>query len=262
MREDETADLISHLSELRSRLLRIVLYLLVGLAVGWAAFPWIFDLLMLPVKSVLEEHQGRLQYLDMQEPFWIRWQVSFYAGVILALPGALWEIWRFVAPGLTRKERRALRPILPLSGLLCLLGIALGYFITPAMLRWFAGLGRPEVAFQAAVLRQAVFLAKFYLAFGLAFQLPLVVAALARVGIVSTPTLLRRWREAVLLISVAAAIITPSWDPFSMLACALPMVVLYLTTILFLWRADRRRRKEEAAEGELSLPEAEGGSLS
>ena len=263
MKENETADLVTHLTELRARLLRILLYLVLGLAVAWVAFPWVFQALILPVKAVLKGHQGKLQYLDMQEPFWVRWQVSFYLGMILALPFALWEIWRFVAPGLTRNERRAVGPIVPVSGLLFLCGVALGYWITPPMLQWFASLGQPGVDIQVAVQRQTVFLAKFYLAFGLSFQLPLVVAALARAGIVKTQTLLHRWREATFLIFLAAAIITPSWDPFSMFACALPMVILYLTMIGFLWRGEKRRQKAalaaQQAEAELNPPEPGGG---
>jgi sec-independent protein translocase protein TatC len=139
----------------------------------------------------------------------------------------------------------------PVAGLLFLLGIAMGYVLTGPSVRVLLRYMPPDTRAWLTLNDTVLLLLKFYIAFGVGFQLPIVLVLLAKIGIVDSRMLLRRWREAVVAIFMAAAIITPTWDPITLTACALPMVVLYVATIGAVKVIERRARR--AAEREDSL---------
>jgi len=250
--EGKRASLVDHLDELRGRILRSALYTVAGMALVWAAFPPVYRFLVRPIQAQVDKFGAELDVFHVMEGFLIRMEVALIGGLILAAPFIFREVWAFVAPGLMPNERRTVRPIVPVAAVLFLLGVAMAYAITEPTIYFFL-LFVPHGAHARLNLNNTLLLMlKFYLAFGLAFQLPIVLVLLAKLGIVNSRILIRRWREAVVIILVVAAIITPSWDPIIMTVCAIPMVLLYLGTIGVIKVIDRRRARREQAERTLA----------
>ena len=246
VRQNERADLISHLSELRGRLLRVILYALAGTLLVWIFFDPLYSFLVRPITEPLARMGGQLTVRGLLEGLLVKCQIALVGGLLLAAPLILWELWAFAAPGLTAGERRAIRPLLPVSGLLFLLGVALGYLITGPSVAWLLRYIPPSTQAWLTLNETVLLMLKFYLAFGLSFQLPIVIVILAKLGIVDSRLLIKRWREAVVAVFLLAALITPSWDPLTMTVCALPMVALYLGTIGAVKLIERSQRKAQS----------------
>lgn len=252
MAQEKRADLVSHLGELRNRLLRSLVYASVGMGVVWVLFDPIYAFLIRPISAALTEAGGQLTVRGLMEGFLVKCEIAMVGGVIVAAPFLFYELWAFVAPGLTRSERSAVRPLVPSSGLLFLMGVATGYLMTGPSVRWLLLYVPPDTRAWLTLNETLLLVLKFYLAFGLAFQLPVVLVLLAKIGIVNSAMLAARWREAVIAVFVIAAVITPTWDPITMTVCALPMVVLYLATIgviKLMERGQRRRDREPPPAG-------------
>jgi sec-independent protein translocase protein TatC len=246
--EEERSDLISHLTELRARLLRMILYALVAMIVVWVFFDPLYRFMVRPIVGPLERFGGELTVRMLLEGLLVKFEIVLVAGVILASPLIFHELWAFVAPGLTGNERRAVRPLIPVSMLLFLLGVTMGYLMTgpavSALLRFIP----PDTSALLTLNDTVLLLLKFYLAFGLGFQLPIVIVVLAKLGIIDSRLLTSRWREAVIAIVVVAAIITPTWDPITLTIASVPMILLYVGTIAVVkWieRGERKARKSD-----------------
>lgn len=252
MREDERADLVSHLSEFRARVLRTIAYVAAGMVVLWILYDPVYELLVGPVRGPLASMDGELTVRALLEGLLVKLQIVLVGGVIVAAPLIFYEAWAFVAPGLTRSERRAVRPLIPVSGMLFLLGVAVGYFMTGPAVKVLLGYIPADTRALLTLNETILFLLKLYVAFGLGFQLPIVIVLLAKIGIVDSRMLIRRWREAVIVIFAMAAIITPTWDPVTMTACALPVVLLYVGTIGAVKLMERRARKAERSDDSLA----------
>lgn len=231
MNDEQRADLVSHLSELRARLLRSMAYAIIGMLVVWTFYNPIYQFLMGPILRALKRAGGELMVTMLMEGFMVKVEIALIGGIILAAPFIYYEIWAFIAPGLTRNERRAARPLVPISGVLFLTGVALGYAITAPSLEWLLKMNPPGAVARYRLNENLLLIMKFYLAMGISFQLPIVIVLLAKLGIVNSRLLTRRWREATVIIFAVAAIITPTWDPITMTIAALPMVGLYMGTI-------------------------------
>lgn len=247
MNDEERADLITHLTELRTRLIRGLVYVALAMAAAWIFFDPLYRLLVGPVRGPLEEFGGELTVRMLLEGLLVKLEIVLVSGVILASPFIIYEIWAFIAPGLTSKERRTARPLIPAAMLLFLAGVTMGYFLTAPAVRALLRFIPPETAALLTLNDTILLLLKFYLAFGLGFQLPIVIVLLAKLGLVNSRMLARRWREAVVVIFVMAAIITPTWDPITLTIAAIPMVLLYIGTIAvvkLIERGERRRRPE------------------
>lgn len=247
MNDENRADLVSHLAELRTRLIRGLVYVTLTMALAWIFFDPLYRLMVAPVRGPLEEFGGELTVRMLLEGLLVKLEIVLVAGVILASPLITYEIWGFIAPGLTSNERRAARPLIPAAMLLFLAGVTMGYFLTGPAVRALLRFIPPETAALLTLNDTILLLLKFYLAFGLGFQLPIVLILLAKLGLVDSRMLAKRWREAVVIIFVMAAIITPTWDPFTLTIAAIPMVLLYMGTIAvvkLIERGDRKRRQD------------------
>jgi len=245
MEEEKRLSLTGHLEELRTRLIRAAIYALVGMAVCWFLYPQIYFLLALPVRKTLERAGGSLQVIDVMEAFWVRCQISLVGGLILALPFILIEVWGFVRPGLTAKERRVACTLPAAVVFLFLFGVAFGYWMLRLFAEWLLG-GyfilpgmKPMLRLQGTVL----FMAKVLLAFGIGFQLPVLMVFLNRLGVLPAELLGRKWREATLVVFLIAAIITPTWDPVSMSLAAMPLALLYAGTLGVIKVMERREKR-------------------
>jgi sec-independent protein translocase protein TatC len=253
--DEKRLPLTEHLAELRSRLFRVLLAWLIGAAVAWSFSEQIFALLLRPAIEALGEGERTLQAIAPTEIFFTYLKCALLAGFVLALPVVFWQLWAFVAPGLYPSEKNAILPFVGVSTVLFLGGAAFGHeIVMPIMFRFFTGFDSEFV--QSAWTMSEVFrlITRLFLAFGAAFELPVVVFFLALVGIVDAATLWRHTPYAILLVFVAAAILTPTPDWVSQVLLAVPMVVLYLLGVAAAWAFAGERRGAAGARVSAPLP--------
>ncbi|HEU4753178.1 MAG TPA: twin-arginine translocase subunit TatC [Armatimonadota bacterium] len=251
-REDfKEMELWEHLAELRSRLIRAALYVVIGMVIAWCFYPQIFNLLFAPMRPLFHQHPSwKPVFHTITEGFMVQLQVSLVSGLIIAVPLITTEIWGFVAPGLTSTERRVFYLVVPLSLLFFALGIVIGYLVMYPTVQWFGSFIPDDAQLLQSPLTYIVFMVKMVLAFGLCFQLPMVLMFLGYIGMVTSRVLVQQWRAAVVACCVLGAVATPSQDPLSMALMSVPLVLLYIVSI-FLVRfvesvRDRQQKKPDA----------------
>lgn len=240
--------LLGHLQELRTRLMKIAVAVFIGAIAVWVFYDPILAFLSAPYCDLRSELQQSCTFLatDPLQPFNVKLQLSGYGGIILALPIILFQLGRFVLPGLYKHEKRALAPYLVVSTILLAGGMVLAYWFLPRALSVLVndlGGDRFEANFEAT--GYLSFLTKMILAFGIAFQLPVVLVFLQLVGLVQPDTLKNNRRVAIIFVVVLAAIITPTGDPFTLGVLAVPMYLFYELSILI---GSRRKKKDPYAE--------------
>jgi sec-independent protein translocase protein TatC len=244
--------LVEHLAELRTRLFRAVLALAAGTIVGYLVFPYVLELLLDPYCRALEvlrpEGECSLIALRPLEPFSVRMKTSVVIGLFVGGPVIFYQLWRFITPGLTRRERRYALPFVLLSQIMFACGIAFAYLIIPQGVRILLGMGGDRIDPFLSATEYLSFFLTTSIAFGLVFELPLVLIFLALVGVVRADMLRRARPYAVVLIVVAAAFITPTTDAVTLFFMAGPMVLFYELSIAAAWLIERarRRRQQEA----------------
>ncbi|MFH1145269.1 MAG: twin-arginine translocase subunit TatC [Candidatus Eisenbacteria bacterium] len=227
---------VEHLDELRRVLISCLSVLLVLAAVAWFFSGTLLDLLV-------AQTVGRAQFIKPLEAFMTRVKLSLLLGLIAGLPFIAMRVWGFVVPGLLRHERRILMPVVVWSTLLFLLGVAFAAgALTPTMLRILLSFQTETIQASIAVGYLFDFVLKMAFACGLLFQLPLVIAVLSYAGIVTPELLKAKWRHAMVIILIVAAIVTPGDGP-SQLVLAAPIIVLYFISILISASIHRRRRR-------------------
>jgi sec-independent protein translocase protein TatC len=248
--------LLDHLVELRSRLMYSMIAVLVCFIGGYFAAPYIFEFLMYPqVLAYGGNLEGRrMIFTAPQEAFFTNVKLAFWAAICLAFPIFATQIYRFVAPGLYKNERGAFLPFLVATPVLFFLGGALVYFlIMPMALKFFVGFetaGGPDslpIVSENRVSEYLSLVMTLIFAFGLAFQLPVLLTLLAKVGIVSSAGLVRSRRYAIVAVFVFAAVVTPP-DVISQVGLALPMLALYELSIFSARIIEKKRAKQEAAD--------------
>lgn len=219
--------LLEHLEELRTRLLRGLISLGAGFLFCWIFVDRIFAFLARPIYRLLPEGR-RLVFLGMTDPLLLYIKVAALAGLFLASPFLLYETWRFVSPGLYRRERRYALPFIFFGTLFFLAGGAFAYYVVfPFAVEFLLEMGE-EFTPMITVERYFRFLLTVILGLGLMFELPILIFLLSWMGLVTPRTLLRNFRWAVLAIFVVAAIITPTPDIVNLCLFAVPTIVLYL----------------------------------
>jgi sec-independent protein translocase protein TatC len=244
---------VEHLEELRDRLIRSIFILVVAWVAGWFLVPIIYanmnGFIDKAVRAGLPDNvEYREVFSNATQPFMLKFRLSFMLGLAMAFPFLVLQLWGFIAPALKPSEQKPFRALAPLSFLLFAMGAGFCWIILPAAMAFFASF---VGEFQGVQLYQEAgqmifFCLKMMMAFGVAFQLPLVVYALGALGLLSHQTLFKYWRQATTVIFILSAVLTPSQDAFSMLMMAVPMVVLFLISA-FVVRATQRR-KEAARE--------------
>lgn len=246
--------LFEHLAELRTRLFRAALALVAGAAVGYILFEPIFATLIGPycdLPQALRIGEGpECQVIALRplEPFSVRIKTALVVGAFVAGPVIFYQLWRFIAPGLTGREKRYAIPFVIGSQVLFGAGLLFAFFIIPQGLRVLLGMGGPAITPALSATDYLSFVLTTAMAFGLVFELPLVLISLALVGIV-TASGLRRFRSYAIVLNVAAAaIITPTTDPITLFALAIPMMLFYEVSIAAAWMIERRRRGRDAGD--------------
>jgi sec-independent protein translocase protein TatC len=230
---------VEHLAELRKRLIISIIAVAVGATVAFFVFPWIFGFLAVPYKEMTKGTGPNkclkgcsLVATDPLQPFAIRLKVSLYFGVIFALPVWLWELWRFVTPGLRRREKRYAIPFVVSSIILFCAGAYVAWWTFPKALSFLAYVGGTNIQPFFTASSYVTLISLMMLAFGASFEFPLLLVALLLVGVIHTRTLRKGRRWAAVGITTFAAVITPSQDPYSLFAMAIPLYVFYEAAIL------------------------------
>jgi sec-independent protein translocase protein TatC len=226
--DEATMSLVEHLEELRSRIIVVAISIVIAGVLGFFLSEPILKLIQIP----LPEGEYRLIQLTIGEALAVRLRIALYVGIALSVPVMLYEVWRFVTPGLTKRERRLVWPLLIGAILLFALGIVLGYVIIPYALQFLLSL--TPAGIDASMLRLSDyvgFVMAIMLAFGLAFQFPVLLLLGARVGILNYRFLSARRRWAILAIVLFAIIATPGGDPTSSAVLSLVMYALFEATL-------------------------------
>jgi len=245
---DETKQpFLGHLEELRKRLVACAIAVGVGFVASYGFSEQLFQLLIMPLKEVMPEGD-RLIFTNLPEMFFTYLKVAFLSGILLTAPFIFYQLWLFVAPGLYRNEKRYVIPFVVVSTILFVGGALFGYFVVfPFGFKFFIGFSNEYVKALPSVKQYFSFAIKLLFAFGVVFELPVVIFFLTKMGIV-TPQLLRKKRKyAILLTFVLAAILTPP-DVITQCMMAGPLILLYEIGIFVSLMA--RKKKEETAEEE------------
>ncbi len=234
--EEFRMSLIEHLEEFRRRTIRCVALLGVAWVFAWFAYSPLYEILNTYAKTGLPKGLKIDEvFLSVTDPFMLKLKLSFYFGLVVALPLVVLQLWGFIAPGLKAKERKPFKIIGPLSLFLFALGCFFCWLIIPTTIGWFASVAMDsykDVKINQEPGRFVFFVVNMMLSFGLGFQLPLIVFFIAKVGILPVESLNQYWRQAVVIIFIAAAVLTPSNDPISMLMMAIPLCILFMMSVL------------------------------
>jgi sec-independent protein translocase protein TatC len=247
--------LMEHLTELRNRLVKSVVAVCIGAIVGFVLYQPIFDVLIEPYRQLCEgadnalDENCRLLITDPLEGFSVRLKVSTYGGIALAMPVLLWQLWRFVSPGLYAREKRYAIPFIVGALALFAMGAGIAYWTMPKAIEFLVSIaGEQNVVVAYSPAKYFQLIVYMMLAFGLGFQFPIVLIFLELIGILDPATLARVRRYAIVGIAVLVAVITPSADPISMLALTIPMCLFYELAIVVGRVLVRRREREGALE--------------
>ena len=238
---DTPMPLTAHLAELRSRLIWCMVALAVGFIACYGLSDKIVAALQSPVVLVGQPIKVPLQIIAPAEAFVTYIKVGLIAGLFLVLPFVLYQLWKFVAPGLLEHEKKYTVPFLVGSAMLFYSGGVIFYLVLPFIIHFLLSFAKGDIKAQLSVGYYVTFCVRLMIAFGLAFQLPMVIVFLTQLGLVSSRLLVRYFRHAIVLIFVVAAVLTPTTDPLSLLAMVLPMLLLYGLSILAAKGVERRQ---------------------
>jgi sec-independent protein translocase protein TatC len=231
--DDSVMSLVDHLGELRSRLFKAILAIGIGSAIGY--------LIAVPVRNFLMVPLGgkTLQVLGMGDAFVIQIKISIVIGIILAMPVLLYQVWAFIAPGLTPQERKTIRPWIPLALVFFVMGVTIAYIVLPFAVTFLFSFTDDKLVAQPAAGPYFDFVTTLFLVFGLIMEFPILLYGLSRVGIVTSQRLTSSRRMIILGIAVFSAIATPGGDLISPIVLGGTMYVLFELTVIFIRRSGR-----------------------
>jgi sec-independent protein translocase protein TatC len=246
--EELRATLFEHLEELRNRLVRCIHVIVLGWVIGWFLEPYVYGFFAHIVEEGLKSSlpngsDYKEPFAHFTGPFVLKLKMSFIIGLVFAMPIVMNQVWGFIAPGLKENEKRPLRRIAPISVLLFALGALFCWWCLPAAIGWFVSYLSefPGSSLYQEPGSMVLFQVKLILAFGLGFQLPVVVYGLGAMGLLSAQTLAKYWRHGTVFVFILSAILTPSNDPLTMLMMAVPLSILFMISV---WAVKIVQRKK------------------
>lgn len=247
--DDSKMPLLDHLIELRTRLLRSFVAIIVLFFISYYFAPQLYEFLVRPLADVLEDMGGqrRMIYTALHEAFFVNIKVAFFAALFISFPFVALQIWGFIAPGLYKDEKWAFAPFLVMTPILFFLGGALVYYlIFPMAWKFFlsfetlGGAGALPIQLEAKVDEYLSLVMRLIFAFGLCFELPVVMTLLARVGLATAKGMREKRKYAIVAAFIAAAILTPP-DVISQIGLALPTILLYEISIVAVQMVEKKR---------------------
>ncbi len=253
--ESQKMPLIEHLVELRNRLIWSICALVIGFVLCYIVAEDIYRFLVQPLADLMEGQPGRrMIYTALHEAFFTHLKVAFFASVCLTFPIVAGQLWAFIAPGLYKHERRAFLPFLMATPVLFIMGASLVYYLVfPLAWQFFmsfedaGGAGSLAIVMEPKVNEYLSLVMKLIFAFGLSFQLPVVLMLMARAGMVTSKGLARKRKFAIVITFAAAALLTPP-DVISQVGLGIPILLLYEISILGTKLVEKKRAEREAEE--------------
>ena len=229
MTEERRQPILEHLEELRWRLVKSAVALTLGAVIAFFFRDWLFELLESPYRKAIEDTDALAQF-QVTEGFSVAMRLSLFGGMLIASPILLYQLWAFVNPALTPRERKWTIPVVGALAVLFTGGVVFGYIILPRGLEFLLGIqgGLEPIIGVGSYISLTL---RFLLVFGLAFEFPVFLFAAAAAGLLSSPQLARGRRWAVLIIVVVGAVVTPTGDPLTLMALSVPLYLLYELTI-------------------------------
>jgi sec-independent protein translocase protein TatC len=246
--------LVEHIRELRSRLTKAVLAILVGVGVGLFLAQDIFDIIKKPYCDIDPSKTGNCSFvaLGVTDPFTLKLRLALYAGLVLTAPIWLYQLWAFIAPGLHKHERKWAYLFASIAGPLFMLGAVMAYFVVGKGMAFLLDAGVGGFAMSLEITKYVSFVINLVLLFGLSFEFPVLLLLLNFTGVVSGKKMLGWWRVAILLCTAFAAITTPDPGPFGMTMLAAALSLLYFAAVgVALLNDKRRARKHRKQYGDL-----------
>lgn len=228
--EEKEMTFLEHLEELRWRIIYSLIGILIGTILAWIFIDYLVEFVLLkPAK----DSGAELQNLKPFGQLFLYVQVAIIIGVIISIPNIFYQLWRFIAPALHKRERKYILSIVIFSSLCFLMGVAFAYFVMlPLTLKFAAQFGSTDIKNQFAIDEYMSIIISVMLAAGIVFELPMISLFLSKLGILK-PSFMKKYRKhAIVIIMIAAAILTPGTDPVSQIMLAVPLVVLYEISIL------------------------------
>jgi sec-independent protein translocase protein TatC len=234
---------LEHLDELRKRIVNACLAVAVGIAVTFWWINPIFNFILAPTRRALPPGV-KLVYTEPGEAFSLYITVALIAGVVVAAPFIMYQVWMFIAPGLYSNEKRMAIPFVLFTTIGFIAGSAFNHYIAfPYLMAFFASFNTPDLAFMPKLEEVFGLYSKMLIGMGIVFQMPAVVFFLAKMKMISARFLLTNFKYAILIIFIAAAVITPSGDMMTQTIFAAPMIGLYLLSVLIAWVVGPKRLK-------------------
>jgi sec-independent protein translocase protein TatC len=246
-------NIIDHLTELRMRIVRSLLAIAIGATVILVFYDFVLRTLTQPYRNICAARpdfncDGSLFALGPLEGLASRMRISGYGGLIIALPVIMWQLWRFIVPAMNQREKKYTVPFIVSSVVLFACGGYLAYWTLDKALEFLIAWSGEGVNQTYQISKYISLVALMVLAFGIGFLLPVLLVFLQLVGVITPQTLLKQWRISIMAIFAIAAVITPSGDPVSMLALAVPMTFLFIIAVVIGFIVQRRRKKSISIE--------------
>ena len=233
---------LDHLDELRRRLMWALGAVVLGFGIACAFYQQLFNFVIDPMRAMLPAGQN-LIYTEPTEALMLYVKIAVIAGILIASPGVMAQVWLFVAPGLYSHEKKLAIPFIALSSLFFIGGAAFAHYVVfPITFTFFASFSSDIITFMPRIEPAFALYMKLVLIFGLVFQMPTIVLLLARLGIITAGFLWRNFKYAVLIIFIIGAALSPGTDPVGQIVMAGPMVLLYLLSIGFAWAFGKKRQ--------------------
>lgn len=245
---EEKLPLTAHLEELKKRLVRS----LIGIGIGFGACyyykEWLFKIITKPLMDVMPKNSHMI-FTSLPEAFFTYLKISFFAALFLTAPFTLYQIWKFISPGLYPRERKYVVPFVLTSSLLFIGGVVFGYYLAlPPAFGFFMEFSSDMLRPMFTMREYLSFALKLLLAFGVSFELPVFIFFMAKLGIVNSRMMSKQRRYAILIIFIAAAFLTPSPDAFTQIIMAVPLMILYELSIYVAKFAERKKKETNPEE--------------
>jgi len=235
---------LDHLEELRGRLIKALIAVVVGFLVACAFIDRIFAFIMLPMKQMLQPGQ-KLIFIEPTEAFMLNIWIGLMAGLLIASPVVFSQVWLFIAPGLYSHEKKLAIPFIVMSSLFFITGAAFAhYYVFPLTFKFFGSFSSDAITFMPRIEPAFAIYLRLLIAFGIVFQMPTIVLFLSKMGVISARFMVRHIKYALLIIVIISAVVTPDGGGVSLVAMAGPMMLLYLLSIGLAWMFGKKRTEE------------------